>query len=225
MAAKPAIVLSAVPLLARVPPVLSPPVFARLRALLFVTALLPLVRLFYLGFAGGLGANPVEFMIRLLGTLALVMLCVTLCVSPLRWLTGWAWPLRLRRMFGLFCFFYASLHLLAYAGLDQWFAWSAIVKDIAKRPYITVGFAAYLLLVPLAITSTNAMVKRLGGRNWQLLHRAVYAIAPLAVTHFWWQKAAKNNVGEPALYAVVVASLLAARVLYRWRQGSSASRA
>lgn len=214
-------------LLARVPTVLAPTTFSRLRSLLFAVALLPLARLIWLGLIGALGANPVEFVIRSLGTWALVMLCVTLAVSPLRWLTGWAWLLRLRRMLGLFCFFYASLHVFAYFGLDQWFALGAILKDIAKRPYITIGFASYLLLIPLAVTSTNAMARRLGARNWQRLHRTVYVIAPLAVLHFWWQKAAKNNVGEPALYALLVGLLLGARVLHRWRtrQGSMASRA
>lgn len=219
--------LARVPLFSRVPAVLAPPAFARLRRLLFALALVPLARLVYFGFAGGLGANPVEFVIRSLGTWALVMLCVTLTITPLRWVTGWAWPVRLRRMFGLFCFFYASLHVLAYVGLDQWFALDAILKDIVKRPYITIGFASYLLLIPLAATSTNGMVKRLGGRNWQRLHRAVYVIAPLVAAHFWWQRAAKNNLHEPALYALAVGALLAVRLLHRWRerQGSRASRA
>ncbi len=219
--------IAGVPLLSRVPPVLAPATFGRLRALLFIVALLPLARLFYLGSAGGLGANPVEFVIRSLGTWALVMLCTTLTVSPLRWLTHWAWLARLRRMFGLFCFFYASLHVLAYVGLDQWFALNAIFKDIVKRPYITAGFAAYLLLIPLAITSTNSMVRRLGGRNWQRLHRAVYVIAALAILHFWWQRAAKNNLNEPLVYALVVGLLLGARALRGWltRQGNMDSRA
>lgn len=202
------------PLLARVPPVLAPATFNRLRALLCAAALLPLARLVYLGFAGGLGANPVEFVIRSLGTWTLVLLCVTLTVTPLRRLTGWAWLVRLRRMFGLFCFFYASLHLLAFAGLDRWFDWTAIWTEIVKRPYITVGFAAYALLVPLAATSTHAMVKRLGARNWQRLHRLVYLIAPLAVLHFWWHKAGKNDFAEPAIYAVVLAALLGARLAH-----------
>jgi sulfoxide reductase heme-binding subunit YedZ len=217
----------AAPLLLRVPPVLAPLTFARLRVLLFALALLPLARLVYRGLIGELGANPVEFVTRSLGTWTLVMLCVALTVSPLRWLTGWAWLARLRRMFGLLCFFYASRHVTAYMGLDQWFAIDAILKDIFKRPYITIGFAAYLLLIPLAATSTNAMVRRLGGRSWQRLHRAVYAIAPLVVLHFWWQRAAKNNLGEPLVYAVVIAFLLGLRALRWWRerQGSVDSRA
>jgi sulfoxide reductase heme-binding subunit YedZ len=205
-------------LAAAVPPVLAPRVFARMRALLFAAGLLPLARLAWLGLHDGLGANPVEFVIRSLGTWTLVLLVVTLSITPLRLATGWAWPMRLRRMFGLFTFFYAVLHLLAWLGLDQWFDAAAIWKDVVKRPYITVGFAALLLLVPLAVTSTNGWVRRLGGRNWQRLHRLVYLIAPLAVLHFWWQKAAKNDIGEPFIYAMIVAALLGVR-LARWARG------
>jgi sulfoxide reductase heme-binding subunit YedZ len=200
-----------------VPPVLQPRTFARLRAALFVVALLPLARLFYLGATAGLGGNPVEFVIRSLGTWTLVALLVTLSITPLRLATGWAWPLRLRRMFGLFSFFYAVLHLGAYLWLDQWFDLVAIWKDVLKRPYITAGFAAMVLLVPLAVTSSNGWVRRLGGRNWQRLHRLVYAVAVLAVAHFWWQKAAKNDLGEPLAYALVVGLLLGVRLL-RWMQ-------
>jgi sulfoxide reductase heme-binding subunit YedZ len=200
-----------------VPPVLQPRTFARLRAALFVVALLPLARLFYLGATAGLGGNPVEFVIRSLGTWTLVALLVTLSITPLRLATGWAWPLRLRRMFGLFSFFYAVLHLGAYLWLDQWFDLAAIWKDVLKRPYITAGFAAMVLLVPLAVTSSNGWVRRLGGRNWQRLHRLVYAVAVLAVAHFWWQKAAKNDLGEPLAYALVVGLLLGVRLL-RWMQ-------
>jgi len=198
-----------------VPPVLSPRAFARLRAALFVIALLPLARLFYLGAAGSLGANPVEFVIRSLGTWTLVALVVTLSITPLRLATGWAWLLRLRRMLGLFAFAYAVLHFGAYLWLDQWFDLEAIWKDVLKRPYITAGLAALFLLVPLAVTSSNGWVRRLGGRNWQRLHRLVYLIAVLAVLHFWWQKAAKNDVGEPLVYAVVLGLLLGVRLL-RW---------
>jgi len=200
-----------------VPPVLPPRTMARLRAVLFAVALLPLARLFYLGATGGLGANPVEFVVRSLGTWTLVALVLTLSITPLRLATGWAWPMRLRRMFGLFTFFYASVHLGAYLWLDQWFDLAAIWKDVLKRPYITAGFAAMVLLVPLAVTSTNGWIRRLGGRNWQRLHRLVYLIAVLAVVHFWWQKAAKNDVGEPLVYAVVIGLLLGVRLL-RWAQ-------
>jgi sulfoxide reductase heme-binding subunit YedZ len=201
-------------LAARVPPVLEARTFGRLRAALFALALVPLARLVLLGLTGGLGANPVEFVVRSLGTWTLVMLCVTLAITPLRWVTGWAWPLRLRRMAGLFCFFYATLHLAAYAWLDLWFDWAAIAADIAKRPYVTAGFAAFLLLIPLAATSTNAMVRRLGGRNWQRLHRLVYVVAVAAILHFAWQKAAKNDFGEVTVYALVIGALLVARLLH-----------
>lgn len=209
-------------LMSVVPPVLPSRRFTQLRVVLFIAALLPLARLLYLGNAGGLGANPVEFVSRSLGTWTLTALVVTLSITPLRLATGWAWPMRLRRMFGLFTFFYAVLHFGAYLWLDQWFDMAAIWKDVLKRPYITVGFAAMLLLVPLAVTSSNGWVRRLGGRNWQRLHRLVYAIAALAVVHFWWQRAAKNDVGEPLFYAVVIGLLLGARLLHwaRKRYGS-----
>jgi sulfoxide reductase heme-binding subunit YedZ len=200
---------------ARVPIALGPVAFGRARAVLFVLALLPLARLVGYGFADRLGANPVEFVARSLGTWTLVLLCVTLAITPLRQLTGWAWLVRLRRMAGLFCFFYATLHFTAYLWLDQWFDLAAIVADIAKRPYITAGFSAFVLLVPLAATSTNAMVRRLGGRNWQRLHRLVYVIALLAILHFGWHKAGKNDFGEVTIYAIVVGLLLGAR-LARW---------
>jgi len=202
-------------LLSIVPPVLRPRTFVWLRAVLFAAALLPLVRLFLLGAAGGLGANPVEFVIRSLGNWTLIALVLTLSITPLRLATGWAWPMRLRRMFGLFAFFYAVLHFGAYLWLDHWFDLTAIGQDVLKRPYVTAGFAALLLLVPLAVTSTHGWVRRLGGRNWQRLHRLVYAIAALAVLHFWWQKAAKNDIGEPLVYGMVIGALLGARLL-RW---------
>jgi methionine sulfoxide reductase heme-binding subunit len=206
-----------------IPAALSAPALGRLRALAFALALLPLARLVLLGFRGRLGANPVEFVTRSLGTWALVLLCVTLAITPLRLLTGASWWLRLRRMLGLFCFFYATLHVLAYVWLDHWFDVAALLKDILKRPYITVGFVGYLCLVPLAATSTSAMVRRLGGRNWQRLHRVVYVIAVLTVLHFVWQRAAKNNLNEPLIYAAVLAVLLGFRVIRRWRQGSVVS--
>lgn len=206
------------PLSSAVPPVLRPRTFSRLRAVLFAIALLPLARLFYLGTTGGLGANPVEFVIRSLGTWTLVALIVMLCITPLRRATGWAWPMRLRRMFGLFAFFYAVLHLMAYAWLDHWFDAVALWNDALKRPYVAAGLAALALMVPLAVTSTHGWVRRLGGRNWQRLHRLVYATAVLAVVHFWWQKAAKNDVGEPLVYAIVIGLLLGVRLLGRMQR-------
>lgn len=182
------------------------------KAALFMVALLPLARLVWLAATDGLGANPVEFVIHSLGTWTLVSLLVTLGFTPLRLLTGIAWPLQLRRMCGLFVFFYGSLHLLAYGGLDQWFDWNAIGKDIVKHPYILVGFTAFVLLIPLAATSNRAMIRRLGKR-WQTLHRLVYLIAILGVTHFWWL--VKKDISEPLLYALVLLLLLGVRLYYR----------
>jgi sulfoxide reductase heme-binding subunit YedZ len=198
-----------------VPAALPAPLFERLRALLFALALLPLARLAVLGATGGLGANPVEFVTNSLGTWALVMLCVTLAVTPLRQLTGWAWLVRLRRMAGLFCFCYAALHVSTYAVLDHWLDLRAIGTDILKRPFITAGFAAFLMLLPLAVTSTNAMVRRLGAPNWQRLHKLVYLIALAAILHFWWHKAGKNDFAEPTIYAIVIGGLLGVRIA-RW---------
>jgi sulfoxide reductase heme-binding subunit YedZ len=187
-----------------------------LKPAVFLLSLLPLARLFLLGFTGELGANPVEFVTRSTGTWALVMLCLTLAVTPLRRLSGWNALVRLRRMLGLFAFFYASLHFTVFLWLEHWFDVAAMLLDVLERPFVTAGFLAFLLMLPLAATSTQAMVRRLGSR-WQALHRLVYLIAPLAVLHFWWHKAGKNDFGEPAFYGAVVALLLAARLVGRRR--------
>lgn len=194
-----------------------------LRVLVFALALVPLARLVVLGVLDSLGANPVEFVQRSTGTWALAMLCITLAVTPLRRLFGWSWLMRLRRMLGLFAFFYACLHLLAYAWLDQWFDWNAIVDDVLERPFVTVGVVAFVLLIPLAATSTNAMMRRLG-RRWQELHRLVYAIAVLAVLHYWWHKAGKNDFSAPLAWALVVAGLLAVRLAWHWASPPARSR-
>ena len=191
----------------------TPRVIAWAKAGLFVLALLPLARLVWLGFSDGLGANPIEFITHSTGTWTLVGLLATLSVTPLRKLSGWNWLLRLRRMLGLFAFFYASLHFITYIWLDQFFDLGAVLKDVIKRPFITVGFLAFVLLIPLAVTSTNAMVKRLGGKNWQRLHRLVYVIAILGVTHYWWL--VKKDITQPLIYALILAALLAFRVLLK----------
>jgi len=183
------------------------------KALLFGACLLPLAYYAWGAWQDTLGANPIEVVTRGLGDWTLRFLLITLTVTPLRRFTGWHWLVRLRRMLGLFTFFYACLHLTTYLWLDQFFDWPAIAKDILKRPFITVGMSAFALLVPLAATSSNAMVRRLGGRRWQALHRAVYAIAILAVTHFWWM--VKKDITEPAIYAVVLAALLGLRMWWR----------
>lgn len=190
----------------------SPRALAGLRLLVFGCALAPLARLFALGYGDGLGANPVEFVTRSTGTWTLVMLCITLSVTPLRRLLGWPWLLRLRRMLGLFTFFYAALHFTTWLWFDQWFDPASMLADIVKRPFITVGFMAFLLLLPLAVTSTSGMMRRLG-RHWQELHRLVYAIAALGVLHYWWGKAGKNDLSQPLLYAFIVGALLAFRLV------------
>lgn len=188
---------------------------AWLKPVVFVLCLAPLARLVALGAApDGLGANPVEFITRSTGTWALVMLCLTLAVTPLRRLLGWSALVRLRRMLGLFAFFYAGLHALIFLWLEHWFGVVAMLRDVLDRPFVAAGFAALLLLVPLALTSTQGMIRRLG-RRWQQLHRLVYPAAVLAVLHFWWHKAGKNDLAEPAIYACVLAVLLGLRLLGR----------
>ena len=176
---------------------------------IFVVCLLPLARLVVLGFADGLGANPIEFITRSTGTWTLVGLMGTLSITPLRRLTGRAELIRYRRMLGLFTFFYACLHFVTYIWLDQFFDPAAIAKDIIKRPFITVGFAAFMLLIPLAATSTRAMIRRLG-RRWQQLHRLVYVIAILGVVHYLWL--VKKDLTEPLVYGSVLALLLLMRL-------------
>lgn len=184
------------------------------RAAVFVACLVPLVRLVALGMTGMLGANPVETVTRSTGWWTLTLLCVTLLVTPLRRATGANWMVRLRRMLGLFAFFYACLHFATYVWLDVWFDLAKVAKDIVKRPFITVGFSALVLLWPLALTSTNAMQRRLG-RAWVRLHRLVYAIVVLGVVHFWWL--VKRDITEPAIFALVVLALLAARLFPKAR--------
>ena len=193
----------------------TPRQLTAVKAGIFVLCLAPVGHLAYGAFMDQLGANPIEAVIRDLGDWALRLLLITLAVTPLRRLSGVNWLLRLRRMLGLFTFFYALLHMLAYVGLDQFFAWHYILQDIYKRPFITVGFTAFVLLIPLAVTSTNAMMRRLG-RNWQRLHRAVYVIAVCGVLHFWWM--VKADIREPALYAVILAVLLGMRLLWKLQE-------
>ncbi|MGF6758464.1 protein-methionine-sulfoxide reductase heme-binding subunit MsrQ [Paraburkholderia sp. GAS42] len=183
----------------------------------FVAAWYPLARIVFFGLTDRLGANPIEFITRSTGLWTLVFLCVTLAVTPLRRLTGINPVLRFRRMLGLFAFFYATLHFTTYIWFDKWFDVAEILKDIGKRPFITVGFAAFVLLIPLAVTSPKAMVRKLG-RRWQALHRAIYAIAALAILHFWWMKAGKHDLVLPKLYGAIVIALLGWRLLV-WLRG------
>jgi sulfoxide reductase heme-binding subunit YedZ len=186
--------------------------FRRIRAGVFLLCLAPLARLVALGFTDGLTANPIEFITRSTGTWTLVFLLTTLAVTPLRRALGWAWLLRLRRMLGLYAFFYACLHLLTYVWLDQFFDAAAIARDIWKRPFITMGFTAFVLMLPLALTSTNAMVRRLGAVRWQRLHRLVYVVSAAGVVHYWWL--VKRDITQPLIYALVLAALLLLRVRY-----------
>jgi len=176
---------------------------------IFGICLFPLARLIILGGSGGLGANPIEFITHSAGIWTLTGLMVTLSVTPLRRLTGRAELIRYRRMLGLFTFFYASLHFVTYVWLDQFFDLAAIARDIIKRPFITVGFAAFVLLIPLAATSTHAMMRRLG-RRWQQLHRLVYLIAMLGVIHYVWL--VKKDLTQPLIYGAVLALLLVMRL-------------
>jgi len=189
-----------------------------LKVVLFLLCLLPLGSL---GLAASavsgfsLGANPIEELIHQFGLWGLRFLLITLAVTPLRHLTAWGWLLRFRRMLGLFAFFYVLLHFLTYAGLDQQFDLAVIIEDVIERPYITIGMTALLLLLPLAVTSTNAMMRRLG-RRWQKLHRLVYIIAILGVWHFYWQ--VKQDILEPLIYGLILALLLGYRLFMRWRK-------
>jgi methionine sulfoxide reductase heme-binding subunit len=185
---------------------------AWIKAVLFVLALLPLLRLLVGAPLDWLGVNPIELITRSLGTWTLVFLLITLGITPLRRLTKLNWLPQMRRMLGLFAFFYGTLHLTTYLWLDQFFDVVEIAKDIVKRPFITVGFIAYALMIPLAVTSTHAMTRRLGGRRWRQLHRLVYVLAICAVVHYWWL--VKRDLTEPALYALVLAVLLALRVYW-----------
>jgi sulfoxide reductase heme-binding subunit YedZ len=181
-----------------------------LKPVVFVLCLVPLIMLIVRGFTGGLGANPIEFTIRYLGDWALRFLLIALAVTPVRLLTGWNIVARLRRMLGLFAFFYVCLHMLAYIGLDQFFDFAAILKDIIKRIYITIGMAAFVMLLALAVTSTDGMARRLGGKAWRRLHKLVYPAAVAAVIHYMLM--IKAGYAEAAVYAVILVLLLLIRV-------------
>ncbi|MCG2591322.1 sulfoxide reductase heme-binding subunit YedZ [Ramlibacter sp. XY19] len=191
------------------------------KPLLFVAALLPFAWLAY-GVAGALlwnadtlGANPAEYLTRATGDWTLRFLCLTLAVTPVRTIAGWPALLRFRRMLGLFTYFYVVLHFLTWAWFDQGFDLGDMGKDIAKRPFILVGFTAFVLLTPLAATSFNRAIKALGVKRWQNLHKLVYAVAGLGILHFFWMRAGKNNFAEVAVYAAILGLLLGWRV-WQW---------
>lgn len=184
----------------------------RIKTALFLLALIPCLRLIAGALTDDLGANPIEKITRTTGYWTLTFLMITLSATPLRRLTGWLWLIRLRRMLGLFAFFYASLHFLTYLVLDQFFDWASIIKDIAKRPYITAGFPSFLLMLPLALTSTDGMIRKLGGKRWRRLHRLVYLTAIGGVVHYWWL--VKKDLSNPLGFALILALLLAIRLFY-----------
>ena len=198
---------------------------AAAKAALFALALVPFGWLATgaLFFPDWLTANPGEFIDRETGRWTLRFLLITLAVTPLRMLTGWHWLLRFRRMLGLFAFFYGVMHLSSYVTFRRVFDVDEIVRDIAERPFMTVGFAALVLMIPLAVTSTNAMVRRLGARRWQLLHRLIYVVASLGVLHYWFM--VKRDITQPAIYAAILAVLLGWRIAAKLRnaQRSAAS--
>ncbi len=184
-----------------------------IKAVVFIICLIPLIRLVWLGVVDNLGANPIEFIEHSTGFWALFILLATLTLTPIRLLSGRAWPIQIRRMLGLFMFFYVCLHIITYVWLDFAFDWLAITKDVAKHPRILVGFAAFILSVPLALTSTNSMMKRLRER-WKQLHQLVYFIAILVIVHFWWL--VKKDIREPLLYACILMVLLGIRIYYKY---------
>lgn len=196
----------------------GPRQLAIIKITVFVLALLPFFRLALFTVTDRLGANPIEFITRNTGDWTLYFLCMTLAVTPLRRLSKWNWLIRMRRMLGLFVFFYAALHFTTFLWFDHFFDIGEMLKDVIKRPFITVGFAAFLLLISLAVTSTNGMVKRLGGKRWQWLHRLIYLIAPLGILHYWWMKAGKHDFEQPIIFGVIVSALLLMRVFWWWQK-------
>ena len=187
------------------------------KPVVFVLCLLPLAWLVYAAAFDQLGANPAEALVRATGDWTLRALCLVLAVTPLRVISRTPQLARFRRMLGLFVFFYGLLHLLSYAWFDMGFDVADIARDIAKRPFILVGFSALVLLLLLAVTSFNRAIKAMGGKRWQALHRSVYAVAGLALLHFFWMRAGKNDFGEVAVYAGVVGVLMGWRLWNRTR--------
>jgi methionine sulfoxide reductase heme-binding subunit len=182
----------------------------RTKLVIFLTALVPFAMLLVRGVRDELGANPIEAITDVTGTWTLRFVLITLAVTPLRRLTGWNPLIRFRRMLGLFAFFYGCLHFLTWLVLDQFFGWTYILADIAKRPFITVGFLAFVSMIPLALTSTAGSIRRLGGKRWQMLHRLIYVTGIAGVVHYWWL--VKADVSQPAMYATMLSIVLGARV-------------
>jgi len=185
----------------------------KVRLTIFIISLLPFIRLIWQGYRGELGANPIEFITRSTGTWALAFLCITLTISPLQYFFKQLQLIRFRRMLGLFAFFYAFLHVMTWIGIDHQGNWVSITNDLIKRAYLTIGLLTFALLLPLALTSNKFSQRRLG-RKWKKLHRLIYAVAILAILHYWLHKAGKNDFQTVSIYALVVGILLGWRVLF-----------
>jgi sulfoxide reductase heme-binding subunit YedZ len=183
------------------------------KSAVFAACLVPVAWLAWAAVHARLGANPISTITKETGTWTLRFVVLTLAVTPIRRVSGWNVLVRYRRMLGLFAFFYGTLHFFTYIWLDQFFDVASITKDIAKRPFITIGFAAFVLMVPLALTSTTGWIRRLGGKRWQALHRLVYVTAMFGVVHYWWL--VKADISRPLAYGAIVALLLAARLASR----------
>ncbi len=190
-----------------------------LKPTMFLICLVPLGQLAYRAYSDDLGANPIDTITRFTGSWALIILLTSLAVTPLRRLTGWNELVKFRRMLGLFAFFYALLHFSTFLVLDHFFDFARIAKDIIKRPYVTAGFTGFVLMIPLAVTSTSGMIRRLGKR-WQQLHRLVYVVAIAGVIHFYWL--VKSDIRRPAQYGAVLLLLLGYRLVVIWRKLSAA---
>jgi len=187
-----------------------------IKALIWAACLMPLARLGYKALTGGLTANPIEFITLSTGTWTLVFILATLSITPLRQVTGWNWLIKLRRLIGLFAFFYGLLHFTTYIWLDKFFDLNDMARDVLKRPFITAGFCAFVLMIPLAATSTARAIRKMGGRKWQLLHRLICVSGIAAVVHFWWK--VKADARQPKIYAAVLIVLLAWRIIDRFIQ-------
>jgi sulfoxide reductase heme-binding subunit YedZ len=192
-----------------------------IKAFVFIAALGPLGYLFAKALQNDLGANPVEFVTHATGDTALIFLLCSLAITPLRKLANLPDLIRFRRMLGLYAFFYASLHLLTFVGLDHHFHWAEVLPDVYKRPFVTAGFTAWLLMVPLALTSTTWSIRKMGGKNWQTLHRLVYFSAIAGVVHYWWL--VKKDITDPLIYAVILAVLLGYRLAVKFSGGRRAA--
>ena len=185
------------------------------KSTLWLICLAPFLGLFWGALNDQLGANPAEYLIRSTGDWTLRMLCVTLAITPLRVSLGWPELAKFRRLLGLFVYFYVALHVLSYSWFDMGFEWADIAVDIVKRPFILVGFSAFVLLTPMAATSTHRVIRWLGAKRWQALHRVIYLVAILAILHFFWMRAGKNNFTEVWIYAVILGGLLGWRLRHQ----------